>query len=362
MKMKRVFLNLASSLTLGFLAVSCGESTPPQDPPLPVRVMTVGQSGAAAASRYSATVRADVQVDVAFRVGGYVEDILQVNDADGKPRVVQEGDFVRQGAILARIRDTEHKDRLAEAESSLRQATADYERASDLYETNSISRAELDAASSRLAAAKAHHSQAQQTLEDCTLEAPRDGYIIRRNIEVGALAGIGIPAFVIADTRAVKVVYGAPDVAVASIKMGDTQNITVAAIPGRVFHGEVSRIAPSADPNSRTFEVECTVPNPDNLLKVGMIATVQAAGETPQGASILIPLTAVVRPPERDSGYAVFVIEVVDGAERAFVREVDLGAVVGDDISVASGLTDGERIIISGATLARDSQAVTIIP
>ncbi len=340
----------------------CSSKDPVERPAVPVRVQVVSISSEASASRYSASIRADVQVDLAYRVGGYVEDILSITGSDGESRHVQEGDFVRKGTVLARIRDTEYRDRMMEAESALRRAKADFDRASDLYESRSVSRADFDAASAQYTSAQARYNQAAETLEDCTIEAPLDGYVLARRIEVGSLASVGIPAFVLADTRVVKVVYGVPDVEVGSLRTGSKQLIKTAAIPGELFEGTISRISAAADPNSRVFEVECTIPNPDNRLRVGMIASLESNSTTQQPPRIVIPLNAIIRPPGQPDGYAVFIVEGDGPQAIARLRQVTLGEVIGDAITVLSGVTSGDRIVITGASLITDSQSVRIIP
>src|SRR5690606_16317591 len=138
---------------------------------------TTGDPGA---TRYSGTITADESVDLAFRVSGIVEAITQVRGADGRLRALQEGDQGRKGQVLARLRQVEHRDQVADADAALGQARADYERASQLYENRSIAKAEYDAAFARYTAAQARRSQAATALGDATLRAPLDGVILRR--------------------------------------------------------------------------------------------------------------------------------------------------------------------------------------
>jgi len=303
-----------------------------------------------------------VQVDVAFKVAGYIESILQVRGADGRQRNVQDGDFVRRGTVLARVRDREYRDAVAQAEATLRQAKADFDRVAQLFENRSVSKADYDAAYARYTAGQAQHDQAALSLADCTLRAPMDGFVLRRGIEVGTLVAAGSPAVTLADTRSVKVVFGVPDVLVGTMQMGALQGIAVDAVPGETFRGRITRVAPSADPNSRVFEVEVTLPNPEGRLKTGMIAALQIAAPAEAAAATLVPLNAVVRPPGDASGYGVFVVEDVGGRTIARLQRVQLGDVVGNQIRVRAGLGGGERVIVRGATLAVDSQEVRVIP
>jgi RND family efflux transporter MFP subunit len=355
------------TIVVGIVAVlgtaACGGAKP-DAPPLPVTVMQVSGSGAGGGLRYSAGIVPDVQVDVAFRVGGYVEEVLQVRGADGRMRNVQDGDFVRRGTVLARLRLREYRDAQLQAEASLRQAQADFGRVSQLFENRSASRADYDAAYARFQATQAQVDQATQSLADCSLRAPMDGFVMRRSVEVGALAAVGAPAFSIGDVRSVKVVFGVPDVLVGSMRLGAPQNVTIEAVPGQVFHGRFTRVAPSADPSSRVFEVEVTIPNADGHLRSGMIASLEVAGAAAARPSptMFVPLNAVVRPPGEVTGYAVYVVAERAGRTLASLRRVSLGDINGNMIGVTGGLGGGDRVIVRGATLAVDSQAVRIVP
>jgi multidrug efflux system membrane fusion protein len=325
--------------------------------------VTVAQVGGTpddpGAARYSGAIKADQSVDLAFRVSGIVEAITQVRGADGRLRAIQDGDQVRKGQVLARLREIEFRDQVADADATLRQARADYERASQLYENRSTSKAEYDAAYARYAAAQARRSQAAVALGDATLRAPLDGVILRRGAEVGSLAGPSVPAFSIAATQVVKVAFGVPDVVVAHLKLGQTLPIQAEALPGASLQGRITRISPSADPNSRVFEIEAALPNPQGRLKVGMLATL-LLGNDAANPALLVPLAAIVRPAGDTAGYAVYVV-ADSSVPTARLRRVRLGEVSGNLIAVLEGLSAGEQVIVRGATIVTDGLAVQIL-
>lgn len=348
---------------MAVMALTSCHRKPPDAPPLPVTVQVVSGGTGTNGVRYSASIRPDVQVDVAFKVSGYVEEIAQMRGADNRMRNIQDGDYVRRGTVLARIRDREYRDAVAQTEAALTQAKADFDRVSQMFENKSASKADYDAAYAKYQANQAQHDQANQSLNDCSLRAPLDGYVLRRAVEVGTLVAPGAAGFSVGDLRAVKVVFGVPDVLVGTMKPGAQQNVAAEAVPGPPQRGRITRVAPSADPASRVFEVEVTIPNTDGRLKPGMIASLEVAGAGAQAsAATLIPLNAVVRPPGDADGYAVFVVQNQQGGPLARLRRVELGDVSGNFIRVTSGLQGGEEVIVRGATLAVDSQAVRIIP
>jgi RND family efflux transporter MFP subunit len=189
-----------------------------------------------------------------------------------------------------------------------------------------------------------------------------DGIVLQRNIDVGSLVAAGTVGFALADVRAVKVVFGVPDLMLRTIQLGGPLAITTDVFPGREFPGRVTAISPAADPQSRIFNIEVTVPNPQDQLKSGMVAALQVSGgELPEPTPV-VPLSAIVRPKDNPAGYAVFVIDAQDGREIARLRHVKVGAVYGDMIAVPEGVRVGERVISTGTTLLGDGDQVRVIP
>lgn len=341
--------------------LSCGGNEIKEEKLLPVKVQTVEGSGGNSGLKYSAVIKPDVEVDLSFKVNGYIEYILQVIGSDGRMRNVQEGDFVRRGTTLARIRNNEYKDAVNEALAMLNQAKADYNRATQLYENNTISKSEYDAAFAKYSSYQSRYNQAMINLNDCSLIAPMDGFVLDKNLEVGTLVGPGTTGFVIADTRMVKISFGVPDVVVKNIKMGADQNVIIDAVPGKEFIGKITRISPAADPNSRVFEVDCTIPNQNDLLRVGMIAAINLKSDEEITTEIIIPINAIVRFKNDVKSYAVYVVENKDNKIIARIRKINIGEIVGNSVTVTEGLNGGEQVIVSGAAIVNDSQLVKII-
>ncbi len=127
--------------------------------------------------------------------------------------------------------------------------------------------------------------------------------------------------------------------------------VTTDALPGTEFSGHISRISPSADQNSRVFDVEVTISNPDGRLKPGMIASLsvnEGAGNEVECAGV--PLTAITRSKENPNAYAVLVVEEREGKQFARLRTVTLGESLGNAVVVTSGVRQGEMVVTMGAT------------
>jgi len=352
--MRKIIIGSLLALTFG----ACTEKKTEAPAPAAVEVAAVSEINTAGGIRYSATIEPDTQVTVAFRVSGYVDSV----DAE-------EGQRVAAGTVLARIRKSDYVERAgqasaqrAQAEASLVQAKSDAERARALFAANALTKPELDAAIARFEAAQAQASggravanEAGLTLQDTTLVAPIGGVILRRSIERGDLAAPGAPAFVLATTKTVKVVFGVPDTMIRNLRVGQPIDVTTESIPDHLFEGRVSRIAPAADAKSRSFDIEVHIDNPKDELKPGMVASLEIAhGDTKR---LAVPLSAVVRPPKSADGFAVFVV----ANNKAIARSVDLGEPLGNLVAVRSGLQSGERVIVSGPALLVDGQTVRVV-
>ena len=104
-------------------------------------------------SRFSAVVMPDSQVPLGFRIPGYVVSLKQVRGQDGRMRDIAEGDAVSQGTVLVRIRPAEYEDKVRQAssqveaaEAAAQRATLDFERAKRLYDSQSLTKPDFDAA------------------------------------------------------------------------------------------------------------------------------------------------------------------------------------------------------------------------
>src|ERR1700730_15749205 len=288
---------LVALLATIILAGCHNETALPAKPPIAVRLADVTLYQSNKGLQYSASIIPYAQVDVAFRTTGYVTDVKQAKSADGRTRNIGTGDYVTKGTVLAKIRRQDLKNQADESGAQVDSAVAqhthaerDFNRAKALYATQSLTKPDYDQAQARfdstLAAvnqAKAAERQAQLSLSDSELEAPLSGYILARNLDVGTLASPSSAAFTIADTSAVKATFGVPEDALNLVHLGQLLTLQLQNDAVR-YSGRVTSISPSADVRSRVFTIEVTLSNRQNILKPGMIASVELGGkrEAPQ--------------------------------------------------------------------------------
>lgn len=374
--MKRLICFAAGFFVSAIILAGAGRINGAEKPPTPVRVQTVQISAVESGQRYSATIAPYEQVNMAFKVGGYIREILQIRGVDGRLRNAQQGDTVKKGTVLARVRETDYtvklnqaKSQVAQAQASYLKATQDWERATNLFATQSMIKPDYDTAKARLdetqasvEGARAQLAEAQLNLEYCALIAPIDGMVLQRTIEVGTLVTSGTVGFILADLSRVKVVFGVPDTMLAELKLGSSLPIVTESIRNVSFPGRITAISPSADPRSRVFNIEVTVPNQKQQLKAGMIASLQVAGEKRSKPVPTVALGAIMRSQTHPKGYAVFVVEKSAGKTVARLRDVELGEVYGNTIAATAGLKPGDQVVVTGGTLLRDGDSVAIIP
>ena len=416
---------------LGLLAACQSRPRQVEKPPIPVKVAEVALYSAGSGARYSATIIPRTQVELAFKVDGYVDALQKVRGVDGQMRDLQEGDRIAVGAVLARVRQSDYqvkfkeaesqaseaksaidasksqyqealsgiessKAQLAEAEAVYEKAKLDFDRARNLFASQSLTRANYDAAkalveqaTARVAAARSQvrmvqaradsaksqievieaRSRGAQTvvqekmipLQDTALKAPLNGLVLQKSIEKGTLVSPGKTGFVVADTSSVKAAFGVADIAVPEMKLGSKLNVETETMPGTEFQGQITSVFPAADPKSRAFNVEVTIPNPKYLLRPGMIVSLRVGREAVQALPV-VPLNAVVKSRTDPNGYAVFVVLEQGGRQIAKVRDVKLGETYGNTIEVTDGVKEGDRVITTGVTLVKDGDPVKVIP
>src|SRR5262245_61233376 len=124
----KLYLTLFVVILLSLISYGCGHKEASTRLPVPVKITTVEEYKGANEIRYSANIQPRQEVTLAFKVGGYVEKLYQVPDADGNMRDVQEGDRVKRGTVLAQIRKSDYAAKLQQAKGSLAEAQAEVQR------------------------------------------------------------------------------------------------------------------------------------------------------------------------------------------------------------------------------------------
>lgn len=357
------------------VACGCGAPKNATAPLTPVTVATVTPYSGAGGIRYSASIVPYSQVSLVFKSAGYITGILMRPGVDGRMRVLQQGDFVKKGTVVATVRQADYihavqqyAGQVEQAKAAALKAQQDFRRAQALYTANALTQADYDAATAQrdstegtVKTAQGALSEAKQALSDCELRAPIDSWVLDRNVEVGDFAATGTAAFSLGETRLVKAVFGVPDVLLSSLRMGQRQGVITESLP-QEFQGRVTAISPIADQKSRTFEVEVTIPNAKGLLKAGMVATLDLGQPALVNPVAVVPLSAIVPSGAGTKAFAVFLVLKEEGQDVVKLQPVQLGDTYGNQVAVLKGVTEGDHVVSMGATLVKDGQEVQIIP
>jgi multidrug efflux pump subunit AcrA (membrane-fusion protein) len=210
----------------------------------------------------------------------------------------------------------------------------------------------VESAQAALAAAQAQLAQAEKGLSDTTIRAPFNGNITARPVAAGEYVALTNKIATVVRMGSLKLQLQTPEQRASRAQLGMPVAARVSAYPDREFHGKVTAIDASVDPNSRVFIVEARFDNGKSELRPGMFATARVllpGGET----AVFVPRNAVVRDKTTDSNQ-VFVVE--NG--RARLRVVVLGDADGNEIRIASGLSGNETVAVDHLSELYDGAAV----
>lgn len=268
--------------------------------------------------------------------------------------LVEEGNVVRKGGVLARVDDRELQAQLEAAEASYQVTQAAYERAQQLRDRKVITLPEYERDRTAFAAAKAQLEQVRTRIAYATVTAPINGVITEKRVEAGDVVAPQTRLFTLADVSTLVVRVGVSELDVVAVNVGDPVVLALDAFPDRSFRGRVRRIFPTGDPTTRLVPVEVALRAQDaDDVRPGFLARVTFALGTRQGV-LLVPASALVGGAGSES---VFVVE--DG--RAIRRTVTPGVTSEGRVEIVAGLQAGEQVIVAGNNMLRDGAAVRVI-
>lgn len=381
------------------LVAGCGntEAKPPARTedlakPIAVSVVTAEERALPTTLDVTGTLMADAQTDIASEIEQRVSEIL-----------VERGQFVDAGQVVARLDAEDAKNQLHEAEAteaqirerlgltngqafdplktpevqqaraSMDRAEADYKRYAQLVEEGAVSRAEHDLRRADYLASKAQFetsvnqtrqlyqsllaqkvrvNMGRKAVEDTIIRAPWSGLIAEKAVNVGRYMKKGDRIATIVRVDPLRIELAIPEGAVAAVRRGQKVSFTVQSYPDRQFEGTIAYIGPAVRAESRALVVEAIVPNPKAVLQPGLFATAHI--ELPAArASVMIPSAAV-----RNEG-GVFKLFVAKG-DRAEVRIVQVGREADERLEILRGLAPGESVVNPQTASLADGTAIAV--
>jgi RND family efflux transporter MFP subunit len=318
-----------------------------------------------------------------------VGNLIGLQTVDVAPRTngrlltmsVQMGDPVRRGQVIGKIEDREIVEQVSQAEASqqvskatIRQREADlnvakvnFDRSKNLFERQLLAKQALDDAESRYLAAeaqidlsKAQLAQAEARLQELkinlqntTVTSPVDGFVGKRNVDAGAMVSQNTPLVSVVDISKLKMIVNVVEKDIRLVSVGDSGDVDVDAYPGEKFHGRIARVAPVLDPATRTASMEIEIANNDKRLKPGMYARVSLTVEERKN-TLVAPKSAVV---DFENKRGVW---MPNKDNRAAFHAVQLGIEDTDKVEITAGLSEGDKIVTTGATAVRNNDVLII--
>lgn len=310
--------------------------------------VAVHPDGRAPVASLPGQVQARYSTPLSFRVAGKIVE-----------RRVRLGDTVKPGQVLARLDPADMQKNVANAQAQfdaaqhrLVYAKQQLERDRAQAHENLIAPAQLEqtqdayaAAAAQRDAAKAQLALTADQLRYATLAADHAGVITAENADTGQNVATGQAVYQLAWSGEIDVVCDAPERLLPSLSVGHTARVSLPALSGQTFAARVREVSPAADPQSRTYRIKLTLQAPTSAVRLGMTADV--AFETPGDATaadpFTLPATALFHLGERP---AVWVVRA--GSDTLELRPVQVVRYDERTISVASGLHDGERVVLQG--------------
>lgn len=348
-------LKALSTVALLALLAGCGDqatsaSSKPERPVLVQRVEFQSEDGS---RDFVGVVRARHETDLGFRVAGKIV-----------ARIVNAGDRVRAGDVVAQLDPVDLKlqvesaeAELAAATSALTQAAADLERYTTLKARGYASFADFDRkktandeAQGRLDRAKRSLDLARNQLGYADLKADADGTITATLAEPGQVVAIGQPVARLARRGEVEAVVALPETWHNEAR-SSRATVRLWVYPNRRFSAQLRELSPQADSTTRTYAARFTIQDPENAVALGMTATVTLS-HAADASFAKLPLSAILN---RGNGPSVYVVR--DSGELE-LRPVKVASFTEDAALVTSGVVDGDHVVSFGVQKLAAGQRV----
>ncbi|HEU4385732.1 MAG TPA: efflux RND transporter periplasmic adaptor subunit [Anaeromyxobacteraceae bacterium] len=339
--MRPASLVAALAVALALTACRGGQQAARPRPPPAVTVASVEVRDVPVEIRAPVDLRPLQQADVGSKILGYVDAVL-----------VDRGDVVRRGQLLALVRPSDLPDQLEAARSSYELAKANKERAEKLAPTGVVSQQELQAATAAFASASAQLGAMGTRLGETRIASPLDGVVAARRLDPGALVGptAGTGSLLTVERIDVlRVFIPVNERDVAGLKVGQEAHVELDALPGKSYGGRVVRISPAFDPVTRTLDAEVHLKNPGEL-RSGMYGRGAIVTEVHKDA-VVAPVAAVQITNDRTYAFLV-------NGEAVKRVEVTCGVDGGNWMEIVGGLKRGDEIVTAGTDVLSDGSAI----
>ncbi|MEI6984658.1 MAG: efflux RND transporter periplasmic adaptor subunit [Rhodospirillaceae bacterium] len=299
------------------------------------------------------TLTAVHQVTMAPEIAGRITAIM-----------FEAGATVKAATPLVQLNDATDRADLANFQAQERLAQLNLGRSRTLAGKNFGTQQSVDQGQTLLDTARAGIAKAEAMIAQKLVRAPFSGRLGVRQVEIGQILSTGTPIVTLTDLDSLYVNFTLPEAASGAIKLGQTVNLRVDALPGRTVSAAVSAIEPQIDAATRSLKVQATLVNPGHLLLPGMFASVRVV-LPPQENVVTLPETAVDYTAYGETVYLVR--EDAIGADgkpvlKAIQSFVKTGTRHDGKVAIINGVISGERVVIAGQVKLHNGSAVQLTP
>lgn len=282
------------------------------------------------------------RLELISKIAGSVEEVL-----------VNEGDSVTEGDIIARLESDDYRIALDRARAAYKLAKADFERDKSVYAKGAIPTAELDARETNMFTAKADLDNATLLFERCAIKAPISGIIRKLDAKVGLYLGIGDPIGRILQIDKVKAVIGIPESDITAVRNLPTVDVTIQALEDLKISGKNHFVSLSPETAARLYRFELEIDNADHIILPGMFIRANIVKQSRKQA-LSIPFYSII---SRNKEQYVFVEQ--DGVVKK--REIQTGIMEKWMVEITDGLEPGDHIIVEGHRDVEHDQKVNVV-
>lgn len=332
---------IATSLLLALASCRSDEHkttvTDPADELPMVAVNVVNRQDVPQIKEYTATVEAENTNNISPSAPNRIKTIN-----------VEVGDRIRRGQTLVTL-DRANSDQL---KINLDQIEREYQRAVQLLEIGAGTQQSVDQLKAQLDAAR---SQYNNLMENTVLVSPINGVVTARNYDPGDMTG-NLPVLTVGQlSPEVKVIINVTESDLALVRTGMPVEVSLDAFPEEVFAGKVSRIYPTVDPTTRTFQAEVRITNKGERILPGMFARVNI--DFGAQSNVVVPDRAIVKQTGSGNRY----VYVLHGGNTVSYERVETGRRLDNSYELISGVNDGDTVVISGQARLADGAKVQVI-
>jgi membrane fusion protein (multidrug efflux system) len=285
------------------------------------------------------TARANESVLITAKV---TETVVRVN--------FQDGDLVEAGDVLVDLSGRVEVAGLAEAAAAYRESQQQFQRQQQLTAQKLIPASQLDTQRAAMESARARLDATRARLADRVITAPFAGVLGFRQVSPGTLVTPGTTIASLDDVSVMKLDFAVPESFLAALAAGQPVTASSSAYPGREFSGQVTTVDSRVDPVTRAVTVRAEIPNPDRLLRPGMLLTLQVF--QPERQALVVPEIAVIQVAREAHVFRVLADDTVEQVP------VTLGQRRRGEVEVVGGLAAGDRIVVDGTVKLRQGSRI----